>query len=366
MKMFIVNANQNQAVKNTISFLKARLGDDNVDVIEYGSQEDNNDELANEKHANQLEKILKWLKPDSKKNYDVLLIAGGHGDRIRESYTRSLNSLNSKGLRMLISYFQTNEITFNHILLGACFSAQFQLSFIPLLNPDSGTILAFTSIATSNFCSLAEDIARGEKPDIAPIITNGFEQQMSELVLTTDEDIDDLLKNKLIDDFKPIKDQIEIRAVVSEAENTDEEAIELMKTLQKEKNNALLAMMKVHHDDIMTSKDSLLISAVETTLSLYHENTVYLQNKKPSCLPKDVALASNSPEEINKQLILVKDIVDELHYFSGFVEERSATEILGNYEKFFSASPTQRSSPIMQLDSTDSNESEDSPPFGYS
>lgn len=360
MKMFIVNANQNQSVKNTISLIKANIGDDNVDVIEYGSQEHSID--ADIPNTNRLTEILRKRTTVSNQNYDVLLIAGGHGNREPKSF----NSLTPEGVHGLIRYFQDNKITFDHIFLGACFSAQFQLFFIPLLNGDSGSILACTSIATSNFCSLAEDIAKGEKPDIAPIITNGFEQQLSELVLTADEDIDEQLTNKLIEEFKPIKDQIETIAVVSEAENTEEGAITLLKTLQQEKNNALLAMIKNHHDDIMASHDKVLIGAVETTLCFYHKNTVYLRNKSSSYLPKDVALASDSQEEINKQLVIIKDIVRDLGNFDGSVKEITTPEIFDNYKQIFSAPLIQESLPTTKLDSPESDELEDSPPFRYS
>lgn len=210
MKILVINGGRNKNVQLTITTLKNTLGASNVDVIEYGreGQKPLYDDTTMYQNTIELHEIL-TASPELAKKYDLLLIAGGHGKAILNTDSKTgfvkhkFNSLSLEGALDLVAYFQNNNVTFKNILLGTCFSSIFQDEFKNLLADKTGTILGFTSIATSNFCSLAENIAKGERPEMDVLITHGLLTVMTELIADIPPILTDL-ESRLVENFLPV------------------------------------------------------------------------------------------------------------------------------------------------------------------
>lgn len=210
MKILVINSN-NKQIKNSIETMRKNVGKENVTVIEYGNEYSVN--IKN--NTKELQEILQ-NNPVKSDQYDLLLIAGGHGDVKTYGNFNStrFNDLTPDGVNSLITYCKNNEITFKNILLGTCFSANLQNDFKTLLNDDGGSILSFTTVATDNLSGVAEELAANKKPNLETIVAHGMITVMNEIKM------DVLLENSVT----PLEEKLyrdyetQIESIVDEAD----------------------------------------------------------------------------------------------------------------------------------------------------
>lgn len=430
MRILVINGGRNKNVKASVDELIQTVGQDNVDVIEYGWEglEPHPDTSPSE-NQEELRTILK-TNPLHHREYDLLLVSGGHGETILkgdDTFEKiSLNSLSKQGVDELLDYFKENQVSFKHILLGSCFSSNYQEEFKSFLQDSSGTILGFTTIGTDNFCTIAEDIAHKKNPNLFKFISHGFETmiarlQMNQIAgqgLTTlqnkilheyqsigeflelSEQLNNLknslkleyphhigkliekineeklaidklpltsieadsIKNALdnslhfliqivteftsipivSNEFRNEKDKVEgdqIELVIKrlrkssslEAQNAiqnldqkaeifnNSELLITLKTLldklsaifEEQETNLLVSYLNAHQEEILQSEDKSLLGGIETSLTLYHQNTTYVRTKTPISLPADV-IGARSFQEIQEQLTLISLEIDNL------------------------------------------------------
>jgi hypothetical protein len=192
MRVLIINGANNKNVFDSTEIIKANVGNENVDVISYGWEGNNRPENVpttikrSTPSNNDQELIANLNKVDIRGEYDLLLISGGHGDCNDQNTAKKLsrtefNSLTNKGAEKLIKHLADKDVKFKNILLGTCFSANYQNDFKPLLKNDDSVILSCTTISPANLCNIAEEIAQNKQPDLRSVINGGMALRMEEL-----------------------------------------------------------------------------------------------------------------------------------------------------------------------------------------
>lgn len=172
MKVLIINGDKNDLeVLRLIERTTENIGIDNTHVIQYGD-----DAYFNSPDKSTLEFKKNLIDNDNiKGDYDLLLIAGGHGNINMNANSLMFNNLSPKGVKIFVDHCLSKQISFKVILLGTCFSANHQNDFKNLLPNNNGIILSFTTVAPHKLCSIAESIVNRQKPEIFELVTLGID-----------------------------------------------------------------------------------------------------------------------------------------------------------------------------------------------
>lgn len=180
MKILIICSKESREVVDGIAELRRTIGAENVVDISYGAPHPNHVDFTNKDTA-EVQKLLKTHPLVQGSEYDLLIVTGSHGDaRLigNTSFTRTkFNGLSDEGAGSLISHLKTKDIKFGHVILAACFSANYQNDFIPLLkNPKESSITSWTGICPNNFMAETIEYSKGNPIDITDSFRAQFEK----------------------------------------------------------------------------------------------------------------------------------------------------------------------------------------------